>query len=358
MSGIWTKTAQGWRPAPPRELGNEAELHDLVEGNIQMLPLAGSPRLFVLGREVQLGPGYADLLAVEASGRPVIVEVKLAKNPEAKRGIVAQVLSYAAFLQGSNVEALEQGPWRKALDDQDHASVLEAVKTQDQEDAVDSDTFVESLQEHLTNGRFRLVLVLDEMSAELERIVAYLDAVTLQALTVDLITISVYEVNGTEVAMPQRISPDPSAMPSFTMVPAARRAPKGVLSDGPDAFVDSIADIEGGDRALLNRLVDWAMEVVALPGVSLCTYTGVDRRRFTLLPRITTEKVGLITIWNDNRKPYLSMWRSVFERRAPRSIEAVEQALGARIGQGNTVANAPPELLSALTAAYREATGN
>ena len=73
----------------------------------------------------------------------------------------------------------------------------------------------------------------------------------------------------------------------------------------------------------MNRLVDWAMEVVALPGVSLCTYTSVDRRRFTLLPRITTEKVGLITIWNDNRKPYLSMWRSVFERRAPRSIEAV-----------------------------------
>ena len=80
---------------------------------------------------------------------------------------------------------------------------------------------------------------------ELERIVIYLDAVTLQALTVDLITIRVYEVNVTEVAMPQRISPDPSAIPSFTMAPAARRGPKGVLSDGPDAFVDSIADIEG-----------------------------------------------------------------------------------------------------------------
>ena len=358
MSGIWTKTAQSWRPAPPRELDSEAELHDLVEGNIQMLPLAGSPRLFVLGREVQLGPGYADLLAVEASGRPVIVEVKLAKNPEAKRGIVAQVLSYAAFLQGSDLESLEQGPWRKALNDKNYASILEAVKTQDQEDAVDSDAFVESLQEYLTNGRFRLVFILDEISAELERIVAYLDAVTLQTLTVDLITISVYEVNGTEVAMPQHISPDPSALPSFAMAPTASRAPKGVLSDGPDAFVDSIADIEGEDRALLNRLVDWAMEVGALPGVSLFTFTGASRRRFTLLPRITTEKAGLITIWNDNHKPYLSMWRSVFERRAPRSIEAVEQALGIKIGQGNTVASASPESLSALTAAYREATGN
>lgn len=323
-----------------------------------MLPLAGSPHLFVLGREVQLGPGYADLLAVEASGRPVIVEIKLAKNPDAKRMIVAQVLSYAAFLQGSDVESLEQGPLRKALNDKNHASVLESVKAQDQENAV-TDAFVESLQEYLTNGRFRLVLVLDEISAELERVAAYLDAVTLQTLTIDLITVNVYKVNGTEVAMPQRISPDPSAMPGSAMASTARRAPnRGVLSDGPDAFVESIAEIEGEDRALLNRLVDWAREVASLPGVSLFTYTGVDRRRFTLLPRITTEKAGLVTIWNDNRKPYLSVWRSVFERRAPGSIETVEQALGAKLGQGNTFAGAPPELLSALTAAYREAVGN
>jgi hypothetical protein len=33
-----------------------------------MLSLAGSPRLTVLGREVRLGAGYADLLAVESSG--------------------------------------------------------------------------------------------------------------------------------------------------------------------------------------------------------------------------------------------------------------------------------------------------
>ena len=357
MSGIWKQATAGWQTIPPREFADEAELHDLVEANPQMLPLAGSPRLFVLGREVQLGSGYADILAVEASGRPVIVEVKLAQNPDARRAIIAQVLSYAAFLQGSEVKSLEQGPLRSALDKEQHATILEAVKAQDQEDAIDSDTFLDLLQEYLTNGRFRLVLILDRISVELERVIAYLDAVTLQALTVDLISFGVYEVNGTEVALPQRISPDPGAIPSSAMTATTRYAPKGVLSDGPDAFIDSLDEIVGEDREMLDQLVDWARDVAAMPNVSLFTYTGVDRRRFTLLPKIMTEKAGLVTIWNDNGKPYLSVWRSVFERRAPESIEAVERTLGTSIGQGNTVASITPELLTALTAAYREATG-
>ena len=45
-----------------------------------------------------LGNGYADLLAVEPPGRMVVIEVKLARNSEARRAIVAQVLTYAGFL--------------------------------------------------------------------------------------------------------------------------------------------------------------------------------------------------------------------------------------------------------------------
>lgn len=81
-------------------------MHDLVEKTPQMLPLAGSPELTVLGREVRLGSGYADLLAVESSGRLVIIEVKLAANAEARRAVVAQVLSYAGYLQGLDPDQL------------------------------------------------------------------------------------------------------------------------------------------------------------------------------------------------------------------------------------------------------------
>jgi hypothetical protein len=48
--------------------------------------------------------------------------------------------------------------------------------------------------------------------------------------------------------------------------------------------------------------------------------------------------------------------RSVFERRAPRSLAAVEAAIGdLGVRQGSTVREASGELLAALTAAYEEA---
>ena len=175
---------------------DEASLHRLIGDNPQLLPLAGSPRLIVLGSEVRIGSGYADILAVEASGRPTIIEVKLASNPEARKAIVSQVIAYAAFLRGFDIESLEQGPLRKHLADAKYDSILEAAQAQDQEGAVDPDSFAPALQQYLDRGDFRLVLVLDEVSPELERAVAYLEAVTVQALTIDLIPLTVYDVNG------------------------------------------------------------------------------------------------------------------------------------------------------------------
>lgn len=96
-----------WRPLPPQIYPSPAELHDLVEEAPRLLPLAGAPELTVLGREIRLGSGYADLLAVEASGRQVIIEVKLALNAESFRAVVAQVLSYAGYVQDPYPAQLE-----------------------------------------------------------------------------------------------------------------------------------------------------------------------------------------------------------------------------------------------------------
>ena len=54
----------------------------------------------------------------------------------------------------------------------------------------------------------------------------------------------------------------------------------------------------------------------------------------------------------------MQFWRSVFERRAPRSIPAVEAALGTELKQGNATHQFAEPLLQALTQAYREAASN
>jgi len=357
MSGIWTKTDRGWQAAIPQKFKKEKDLHDLVVANVGMLPLAGSPRLYVLGREVQLGRGYADLVAVEVSGRPVIAEVKLEKATDAKRAIVSQILAYASYLQGIDVKSLAQGPLRRSLAENGHTSILDAAEAQDQEKAIDPDQFETSLQEYLTNGMFRLVLILDETSVELERLIGYLDSVTRQSLTIDLITFSIYKMNGTEIVMPQRISPDTS-MVSDVPTPRVSSVSKGVLSEGLDVFVESIAGIDGVDRAKFDQLLKWANAIAELPGVKLFTYAGVNRNRFTLLPRLITENAGLVTIWNDNKRPYVSFWRGVFERRAPKSIDKVEQAADLKIGQGNVTSEVSDMLLETLHQASREATNH
>ncbi len=76
MTAIWHEDSGGWSLLEPVGFPDEATLHALVADAPQVLPLAGSPRLVVLGSEVRLGAGSADLVAVEPSGRLAIIEVK------------------------------------------------------------------------------------------------------------------------------------------------------------------------------------------------------------------------------------------------------------------------------------------
>lgn len=115
MTTIWRQTHDGYEQLRPAGFPNEAELHTLVSRTPELLPLAGSPEMVVLGDEVALGTGHADVLTVERSGRFVLIEVKLAGNAEARRAVVAQLLAYASFLRGSSLTALEQGALRVQL---------------------------------------------------------------------------------------------------------------------------------------------------------------------------------------------------------------------------------------------------
>ena len=353
MAGMGTNTGDGWELGLVQAFEDEEELRSLIAENPQLLPLDGSPLLAVLGSEVQLGTGYADILAVEFSGRPVIIEVKLHKNLESHRAIVSQIIYYAAFLRGFDVDAFERRiVLRRYIASAGCESILEAVKAQDEAGEVDEASFRASLQGFLAQGDFRLVLVLDEVSEELERVVAYLDAVTVQGLTIDLVTVKKYEVNGVQMALPERISPDIDAA-SMYMIESSDPADYGTIDvDGADEFKRSIEGVTGEARRTFDDLIAWAEQVESLPNVHLVTGTG--RTMVTLKPKIRPKDVGLVAIYNDNLRPGLSVHRSVFIDLAPNSIEPVERAIGSPIGHGNYV-DITPEALNALTAAYHEA---
>jgi hypothetical protein len=269
-----------------------------------MLPLAGDPTLTVVGREVALGGNSADFVPLEPAGRPVIIEIKLRRNAEARRAVVAQALSYAAFLHGTDAERLERDILGRHLRERGHGSLLEALEANVQE-GVEPDAVTEGLRDSLNRGAFRVVVVLDEAPTELIRLVDYLEAIGGDHLTVDLVTVAAYDVAGTQVLIPQRV--EPGRLPEDR--PRVRpQRDEGYLSDGFVDFEAGITQAPPDNREDLDRLCRWARDLEERGLARLATYNGKGRK--TLLPRLSDEDVGLVTIWNDNGAS-LQLWRSV-----------------------------------------------
>jgi len=131
MTAIWNDDGSGWKLLAATGFPDEAALHTLVEQAPHVLPLSGGPRLVVIGREFPLGNGYADLLAVEPTGRLAIIEVKLARNAEARRAVVSQVLAYAAYLAGTDPVILQRDLVGRYLRDRGHETLADAVAAVD-----------------------------------------------------------------------------------------------------------------------------------------------------------------------------------------------------------------------------------
>jgi hypothetical protein len=349
---IWQHDSSGWQLLTPSGFPAESALHELVEQAPQILPLAGEPQLVVLGSEVLLGGNYADLIAVEPSGRLAVIEIKLAKNAEARRAVVAQILTYAAYLRGLSPERLEREILGPHMLKRDYESLAAAARSNDQASAFDTDSFAVGLAESLRTGRFRLVLVLDEAPSELVRLVGYLEAVT-DNLLIDLITVASYQIGGSNVIIPTRI--DPEQEPKQPMAQPAPVTPaKGYGIEGADDFEAAIDEAPESDRETLWQMLAWARELESTGLAKLWTYHGASGR-LTLLPYIPGESAGLVTLWNDSGA-YISFWRSVFLRRAPDNLPHIEDLVKpTKIGQGNTTRLITDELLDALTRAYCEA---
>lgn len=346
-SSIWKNDGSDWTLAKSSDWLAEATLHDLVFKSPQVLPLSGSPRLTILGREVQSGSGRADLVAIEQTGRLVFLEVKLASNADARRAVVAQLLSYAAFWHGATVEQLER-ILASHLAKPGVKSIQDAVMASDQEGTILAEELREGLENSLQTGGFRLVFVLDSAPNDLVRLVAYLEAMSADSVTIDLITVSQYEVNGAHLIVPQRVDPE--------RIPEGRSrttASKAVTVEGAEDFVAAIEHADPAYQPLLKKLSDWALGLQDKKLANLYTSHGVGRK--TLVPRVPGD-AGLCTVWND-KGASVTLHRTVLERLAPNSLETIETLVDGPVGRGTQAKPLTDQLLASLSSAYVEAGG-
>ena len=149
--------------------GDEAELEAAVAANPSLVEDDGDAPLALVQRQVTLpDAGLLDLLAVDATGLPVAVEVKLARNGESRRLVVAQVVDYVASLTRLTVDELDRAV---------NGGLETALRSFEPADSEDDSLFErrwQSVGVNLRAGLARIVLVLDDARDDLQRIVRFL----------------------------------------------------------------------------------------------------------------------------------------------------------------------------------------
>ena len=174
-------------------------------------------------------------------------------------------------------------------------------------------------------------------------------------IDIDLVTVTAYEVKGSRVLVPQRIEPARRTREMSDAAVNARQS--GTQTDGSRDFRSAIDQAASEFRDDLARLTDWAESLEAEGLARLATRSGTSGMTI-LKPLLHSGGVALVTITCDVKSSYMQFFRSVFERRAPEAIPAVEAALGTKITHGNSTRVFTEELLTALANAYRKANAN
>lgn len=356
MTEIWRKTDGKWDTIGMSGFTDERTLHDHIVEAPELLPLSGRPFLAAAFSEVGLSVGSADVLAFEDSGRPVVIEVKLKRSSEAKRDVIAQTLAYAASLYGITVEKLEGTILAKHLREKEHKSLADAVEESTERNDFNRDEFYRKLAAHLDKGSFRLVIVLDDVRKELIHLAGYLDAITTDAVDVDIVTVSSYMIKDDQILIPQRIDTERKAKSETASGSnGPTPSPSGgspILEEGVERFLEINASLDTQTATHGRELVEWAKELEA-EGVcrlyNLQLGDGSPHLRLHML---------------DERKTFarfspapdgIFVWiaPTVIERRAPAMLATIREISGVQGNKGG--ARATPELLDAFAEAYREA---
>lgn len=173
------------------------ETEDLLQHLIGQHPelLAGDQmrpddplRWILIRREMPIEGWALDHLLIDQHSRPTLVEVKRGANREIRRNIVGQMLDYAATAASVWSERDMRRIFEESSDDPD--GEIGILLQRDEEP--DINDFWEEVATNLAANRLRLLFVADEIPAELERVVKFLNEQTRDNLEVLAVEVKQY----------------------------------------------------------------------------------------------------------------------------------------------------------------------
>ena len=174
---------------------NERWLQEVIHRHPSCLPMdqiePGIGHLIPVCLELPLRVGSVDNLLLTPEGNLVIVEVKLWRNPEARRQVVAQALDYATALFDLDYSELEQAVMRADFDGGEKPERLYDLV--DGANALPEQAFVDRVNRNLREGRIVILIVGDGIRTGAEALVTGLQAHANFHFTFALVEMPVYE---------------------------------------------------------------------------------------------------------------------------------------------------------------------
>jgi hypothetical protein len=144
---------------------SEQELQEALEQCPSLLVDENDPEVFCIKREVHLpSAGKMDMLLFDTEGTPIAVEVKLSRNSESRREVVAQAFDYVSDMSLRTYDE---------LDDLVHGQLSRTLR--DSLPDLDYDEIRKTCGKNLRSGSIGVIIAVDEAKPELQRIVRYVN---------------------------------------------------------------------------------------------------------------------------------------------------------------------------------------
>jgi len=192
---------------------DEKWLQDVLFGNIELIQPTDSSydriKLIPLCRELNLNDGirnlYLDILAVTETGKLILIECKLWKNPQARREVLAQAFEYASLLQSLSYSDLSS-KLRKHIDSGNEDPIVFALGRAGA--SVDESLLISRIDQGIKKGNFHIVIAGDGIRTDLVNLVNS-PAMTGMTADLSLLEISVHQNEDEEIilspSIPQEI---------------------------------------------------------------------------------------------------------------------------------------------------------
>lgn len=143
--------------------------------------------------ELSTPHGSIDNVFLTPTGDIVIGEVKLWRNPEMRRMVVAQALDYAACIFAMNYEEFERAILKnKSVSASGSSSLYELA---DHPEQLDEAAFVDAINRNLTQGRALVLVIGDGIRSETQQLMSVLEDYGSLQFTFALIELAVFTRN-------------------------------------------------------------------------------------------------------------------------------------------------------------------